>query len=140
MAYGSATRDCRSIDDLDAGIAGVTGARGILSTVIGVEVPLGCGMVFDSAEVGEALDGSEGAIGTGSVVGKLRGTVAPDAVPGEDFSADIEFFGSELQFGADAETTGKARIIVGADSTRRCGTIPHRPARLAWPVWGNSWP
>ena len=115
LAYVAATWNCRGIDDLDAGVTGVARASSIFSTVVRVEVPLRSGMVLDPAEVGEALDGSEGAIRASSRVGKLRGAVAPDAVAGEDFKPNVKFLLNELEFGAGAKSASKARIIVGAD-------------------------
>ena len=139
LANIAATWDGRSIDDFDAGVSGVRGASGVLSAVVEIQVPLGRGVVFDPGQVGQALDRSDGAIGTGSSVRQLRGAVAPNAVADEDLSADVELLGIELQFGAGTEATGKARIIVGEGSARGCGAISGRPARWAWLASGNSW-
>jgi len=56
LAYAPATRDCRSVNDPDAAVFHVSGASGILSAEVAVNVPLGAGWYLsDFAEVGEAL-------------------------------------------------------------------------------------
>jgi hypothetical protein len=93
LPNATATRNCRSIDDLDAGIAGVSGASVVLAAEVAVKVPLGCRVSFDLGEILQVLDQGESPVGTSGNIRKLRGTKAADAVATYDLKSNIKSLG-----------------------------------------------
>src|SRR5260370_23614931 len=94
-------------------------AEGILPADIGVDVQFGTRMPFDSAEGLATADRSERSIGTSSNIGKLRRTVASDAVATKEVHASVELLVQEWYACVEAEAAAEAAIVKCAYSRKR---------------------